>query len=117
LLGRDGAPKKDWQPATDTVQDIRPGSVLTRKYEDRQRNPDKRASGRITVRALENLETSASGITMLRHLLRDQINRVENGLDPINVTRDGRANEKIPTNAWNTILSPAEAPAFQASEV
>jgi hypothetical protein len=33
------------------------------------------------------------------------------------VTRDGRANEKIPTNAWNTILSPAEASAFQASEV
>ena len=69
------------------------------------------------MRALENLETSDSGITMLRHLLRDQINRVENGLDPINVTRDGHANEKIPTNASNTILSPAEASAFQASEV
>jgi len=36
----DGAPKKDWRPGTDTVQDIRPGSVLTRKYEDRQRKPD-----------------------------------------------------------------------------
>jgi hypothetical protein len=35
-----GAPKKDWRPSTETVQDIRPGSVLTRKYEDRQRKPD-----------------------------------------------------------------------------
>ncbi len=35
----DGAPKKDWRPGTDTVQDIRPGSVLIRKYEDRQRSP------------------------------------------------------------------------------
>jgi hypothetical protein len=36
----DGAPRKDWRPGTDTVQDIRPGSVLTRKYEERQRKPD-----------------------------------------------------------------------------
>jgi hypothetical protein len=31
--------------------------------------------------------------------------------------RDARADQKIPTNAWNTILSPAEASAFQAGEV
>ena len=46
---------------------------------------------------------------MLRHLLREQIKRVEDGIDPINVMRDARANQKIPTDAWNTILSPAEA--------
>ncbi len=46
---------------------------------------------------------------MLRHLLREQIKRVEDGLDPINVMRDARANQRIPTSAWNTILSPAEA--------
>jgi hypothetical protein len=46
---------------------------------------------------------------MLRHLLREQIKRVEDGFDPMNVMRDARANQKIPTNAWNTILSPAEA--------
>ena len=46
---------------------------------------------------------------MLRHLLREQIRRVEDGLDPMNVMRDARTNQKIPTNAWNTILSPAEA--------
>ena len=114
------APKKDWRPGTDTVQDIRPGSTLTRKYEDRQRKPDdleaQEGQRSIAVHALENLGTSDTGITMLRHLLREQIKRVEQGLDPINVMRDARANHKIPTNAWNTILSPAEASAFQASE-
>ncbi len=66
--------------------------------------------------ALENLGTSDTGITKLRHLLREQIKRMEDGLDPMNVMRDARANQKIPTNAWNTILSPAEASVFQASE-
>ncbi len=70
----------------------------------------------IAVHALENLGTSDAGITMLRHLLREQIKRVEDGLDPMNVMRDARANQKIPTNAWNTILSPAETSVFQASE-
>ena len=46
---------------------------------------------------------------MLRRLLREQLQRVEQGLDPINTVRDARDNYKIPTNAWNTILSPAEA--------
>ena len=34
----------------------------------------------------------------------------------MNVMRDARGNQKIPTNAWNTILSPTEASVFQASE-
>ena len=117
----DGAPKKDWRPGTDTVQDIRPGSVLTRKYEDRQRKPDdleaQEGQRPIAVHALENLGTSDTGITMLRHLLREQIKRVEDGLDPMNVMRDARANHTIPTNAWNTILSPAEAFRHQANQV
>jgi hypothetical protein len=45
---------------------------------------------------------------MLRHLLREQIKRVEHGLDPMNVMPGARANQKIPTNARNTILSSAE---------
>jgi hypothetical protein len=68
------------------------------------------------VHALENLGTSDTGITMLRHLLREQIKRVEDGLDPMNVMRDTHANQKIPTNAWNTNLSAAKASVFQASE-
>jgi hypothetical protein len=42
---------------------------------------------------------------VLRHLQREQIKRVEDGLDARNVMRDACANQKIPTNAWNTILS------------
>ena len=117
----DGEPKKDWRSGTDTVQDIRPGSVLTRKYQDRQRKPDdleaQEGQRPIAVHALENLGTSDTGITMLRRLLREQIKRVEDGLDPINVIRDPHANQKIPTNAWNTILSLAEASALADAEV
>lgn len=61
------------------------------------------------MHTLENLGTSDTGITMLRHLLRERIKRVEDGIDPMNVMRDARANQKISTNAWNTLLSPAEA--------
>ena len=49
---------------------------------------------------------------MLRRLLREQLQRVEQGLDPINTIRDPSANKRIPTGAWNTILSPAEAAAL-----
>jgi len=109
----DGAPKQDWRPGTDTVQDIRPGSVLARSYEERQRKPDdleaQEGQRAIAVHALENLATSDAGIAMLRRLLREQIKRVEDGFDPMNVVRDTRGNRKIPTNAWNTIMSPAEA--------
>jgi hypothetical protein len=48
---------------------------------------------------------------------RGGLKRVEDGLDPMKVMRDARANQKIPTNAWNTILARAEASAVQASEV
>ena len=46
---------------------------------------------------------------MLRHLLQKQVKRVEDGLDPMNVVQDTRTNQKIPTDAWNTIRSPADA--------
>ena len=116
----DGAPKQDWRPGTDTVQDIRPGSVLARSYEERQRKPDdleaQEGQRAIAVHALENLATSDAGIAMLRRLLREQIKRVEDGFDPMNVVRDTRGNRKIPTNAWNTILSPAEAALSQCED-
>ena len=48
---------------------------------------------------------------MLRRVLRDQIKRVQDGLDPVNTVRDPAANHRIPTHAWNTVLSPAEAAA------
>ena len=44
------------------------------------------------------------------------LNRIEQGLDPINMMRDPSANTRVPTGAWNTILSPAEAAALPYSE-
>ena len=116
----DGAPKPDWRPGTDTVQDIRPGSVLARSYEERQRKPDvleaQEGQRAIAVHALENLATSDAGIAMLRRLLREQLQLIEQGRDPINITRDPSSNRRIPTGAWNTVLSPAEAAALPYSE-
>lgn len=116
-----GAPKKDWRPRTDTILDIRPGSQRSRGYEDRQRRPDdleaQEGQRTIAVHALENLAMSDMGIVALRRTLREQIKRIRDGQDPINVVRDAAANHKIPTNAWNTILSPAEAAIHQGEEV
>jgi hypothetical protein len=95
-----GELKKDWRPGTDTVQDIRPGSVRTRKYEDRQRKSDdleaQEGQRAVAVHALENLGTTDTGITMLRHLLREQIKRVEDGLDAMNVMREPAGQSKAP---------------------
>jgi hypothetical protein len=48
----------------------------------------------IAIHALENLAHSDTGIVMLRRLLREQLKRVEQGLDPINVMRDASANKR-----------------------
>jgi hypothetical protein len=116
-----GEPKRDWRAGTDTIQDIRPGSVLQRTYEERQRKPDdleaQEGQRAIAIHALENLAPSDTGIAMLRHVLREQLRRIEDGLDPINVVRDQAANRKIPTNAWNTILTPAEAALHQSEDL
>jgi hypothetical protein len=64
------------------------------------------------IRALENLAHSDAEIVMLRRLLREQLKRVEQGLDPINVIRHPAVNQRTPTGAWSTIRSPAE-PALQ----
>jgi hypothetical protein len=57
-----------------------------------------------------------TGIGMLRRLLRQQLQRIEQGLDPINIMRDPHANRSIPTNAWNTILAPAEVSMFRETD-
>jgi hypothetical protein len=115
-----GEPKRDWKPGTDTVADIRPGSFLARSHEERQRRPDdleaQEGQRAIAVHALENLGHSDTGIVMLRRLLREQLQRIEAGLDPLNVIRDAGASRRLPTGAWNTVLSPAEAAALPYSE-
>ena len=70
----------------------------------------------MAIHALENLAHSDTGIVMLRRLLREQLKRVEQGVDPINVMRDLSANKRIPTGAWITILSPAEAATLPYTE-
>ena len=115
-----GEPKPDWKPGTDTIADIRPGSFLKRSYEERQRKPDdleaQEGQRAIAIHALEKLAHSDTGVVMLRRLLREQLNRIEQGLDPINIMRGPSANKQIPTGAWNTILSPAEAAVLPYSE-
>ena len=112
--------RKAGGPKPTRVQDIRPGSVLSRKHEDRQRKPDDlEAEGQrtIAVPALENLAPSDTGIALLRRTLGEQMKRVSDGLDPMDVMRDERLNRTIPTNAWNTILSPTEVSVLQGEEV
>ena len=86
----------------------------------RQRKPDdleaQEGQRPIAIHPLENLAHSDTGIVMLRRLLREQLHRVEQGLDPINTMRDPSANRRIPTGAWNTVLSPAETAALSYSE-
>lgn len=108
----EGRPKPGWRPGTDTIDDIRPGSVLQRSYEERQKKPDdleaQEGQRTIAVHALEHLATSDTGIVMLRRMLREQLQRLRDGLDPVNVVRDAYAARGIPTHAWNTVLLPDE---------
>jgi hypothetical protein len=58
---KDGEPTKDWWPGTQTIQEIRPGSAVSRIYEGRQRKPDDLEAGSqraIAVHARENPATS-----------------------------------------------------------
>ena len=107
-----GEPKKNWRPRTDTVLDIRPPTI-DRPYEERQRRPDdleaQESQRPIAVHALETLGMSDMGIVALRKMLREQLDRMQRGEDPINVARGAAAKAIIETHAWNTILSPEEA--------
>jgi len=110
-----GEPKKDWRPRTDTVLPIRPGARREMPYEDRQRKPDdmeaQEGQRTIAVHALENLVPADRGIGMLRRMLREQLKRIERGEDPINIVRDEARNQRITTNAWNTVLTPDQVKA------
>jgi hypothetical protein len=58
---------------------------------------------------LETLGMSDMGIVALRKMLREQLDRMQRGEDPINVARGAAAKAIIETHPWNTILSPEEA--------
>ncbi|MBC8642145.1 hypothetical protein IAG25_35665 [Caballeronia sp. EK] len=55
---------------------------------------------------------SDTGVVLLRRMLREQLKRLERGLDPMNVVRDKKAARGIPTGTWNAVLSASEAAAL-----
>ena len=57
--------------------------------------------GELTDRTQEHLGAGDEGIIELRKLLREQIDRVQQGLDPIGVTRDPARNEIIDLGVVN----------------
>jgi phenylpropionate dioxygenase-like ring-hydroxylating dioxygenase large terminal subunit len=103
-----GEPEPRWRPRTDTVLDIRPGSVRARPYDERQRKPDdmeaQESQRTIAVHALENLAHSDTGIVKLRRALRRSIAAIGEGRDPMNIVRDAGKNHAIPTHAWNSVI-------------
>jgi phenylpropionate dioxygenase-like ring-hydroxylating dioxygenase large terminal subunit len=107
---QNGELSKDWRPRTDTVLPIRPGDRRDRPYEERQRKPDdmeaQEGQRTIAVHALERLVPSDKGVSLLRRMLREQLQCLERGEDPINIVRHEAHNHRITTNAWNTVLAP-----------
>ena len=81
----------------------RPGTLLARSYEERQRKPDdleaQEGQRAIAVHALEHLGTSDTGIAMLRHLLREQI-----------VAASVIKNATVVTESGNIIQDPRKVP-------
>jgi 5,5'-dehydrodivanillate O-demethylase len=57
--------------------------------------------GPLTDRAREHLGAGDEGIIVLRKLLREQIERVQRGLDPIGVIRDPKYNQLIDLGVVN----------------
>jgi hypothetical protein len=116
-----GEPKPDWKPGTDTIADIRPGSFLKRSYEQRQRNPDdleaQEGQRRVAIHALENLAHSDTGIVILQRLLREQFQRIEQGLDPINTARAPSANKRIPQSRTRHLIGNLEAEPLENGEL
>jgi hypothetical protein len=120
-LAADGKPREGWTPRTAAEIPERVGSNTRRSYEARQRNPDdleaQEGQRSIAIHALENLGPLDIGVVWLRQMLRDQVRRVQDGHDPMNIWRDPAANHKITTHAWNTVLTPEETRAHHGEEI
>lgn len=57
--------------------------------------------GAVTDRTQERLGTGDEGIILLRKLLKEQIERVQKGLDPLGVIRNPQQNRIIELNVIN----------------
>lgn len=110
----DGKPDPNWRPRTDTItyddehgNKIRPGDVRDRPYEERQKWPDdmeaQEGQRPIAIHALENLVSSDKGISLLRRKLKQSLDLMRQGNDPLNIVRDPEKNRAIETHAHNTV--------------
>jgi hypothetical protein len=59
--------------------------------------------GAIPDRSVERLATSDRGVVLLRNVLKEQIGRVQQGLDPLGVIRDPD-HEMIDTNLTGSLI-------------
>ena len=106
---RDGEPDPHWKAGTDTLTNIRPGSLRERPHEEKQRLPDdmeaQEGQRTIAVHALENLALSDGGIVQLRRALKEAMAAMERGEDPPNTWRDEGPPHPVETHAWNTVIA------------
>ena len=86
-------------------------------YEERQRKPDdleaREGQRPIAIHALENLAHSDTGIVILRRLLREQLKRVEQGLDlglRVRSGSDGCGSCQPASRTGSTSCPPASRP-------
>ena len=88
------------------------GQANDRPYAARQRHPgdyDAMSSqGPINIHAYENLSTSDAGIRLFRDCLRQGIEAVQAGRDPVGIIRDPA--HRIRTRTQNTVLKVPPAP-------
>ena len=79
-----------------------------RSYEETQREPDDReaqvSQGPIAIHAMENLATSDQGVAMFRRRLKQALEFIETGENPMGTSRDP-ANRTIKVTAGNSMRS------------
>ena len=103
----DGKPvPSEW--ATAAEGRASPTQPARQSYEETQREPDdleaQVSQGPICIHALENLATSDAGVAMFRRRLKEALEAIERGEDPMGISRDP-ANCTIPVTAGNELVA------------
>jgi len=87
------------------------GQANDRSYAERQRHPGDHevtvGQGPIAIHAYENLTSTDYGVIALRQMIRENINAVREGRDPVAVIRDERTRMRI--RSQNTFVRAARA--------
>jgi hypothetical protein len=107
---------KDADLAKVKRSDMSFGQTGERTYEDRQRKPgdyDAQVGQRpIAVHGLEHLGATDRGVILLRKLIRDGIDAVQRGEDPLGVFSEDT--KGIPTYSQDSVLRLAPEPTAEA---